>query len=373
MEQLLLEARDAVKQSRTGLRLRCHLLGMLICFGLHTITGVLRAAGRQFGDWTADYRFYSRDRVDVGALFATVRRGATALLTAQGPLVLAMDDSILRKRGKRVPNTAWQRDPTGPPFAVNWVWGQRVLQLSLAVPCGQEGAARTLPVDFIQAPAAQRPGKNATEQRKEAYKQEKKRLNINRQGLGRLEHLQQQLRREGVDRPMWVAVDGRFTNSTVLKGLGEGLVLIGRIRQDAKLHRPPGKRSRKRCYGQRLPTPQKILTDESIAFREVRAYAAGKQHTFRVKVLEAVRWRAAGGKRTLQLIVIAPLGYRLRKRGKLLYRKPAYLICTDASLPVEPVLQAFLWRWEEEVNFRDEKTVLGVGARAVWTKGTDLA
>ncbi|MDR2051685.1 MAG: hypothetical protein LBQ63_07950, partial [Deltaproteobacteria bacterium] len=38
------------------------------------------------------------------------------------------------------------------------------------------------------------------------------------------------------------------------------------------------------------------------------------------------------------------------------YRNPAYLLCTDPDLPVERLLQAYLWRWEIELNFRDEKT-----------------
>ena len=72
-----------------------------------------------------------------------------------------------------------------------------------------------------------------------------------------------------------------------------------------------------------------------------------------------------GGTRNLRLIVIAPLGYRLTRAGKLLYRRPAYLICTDATLPLNQVLQAYLWRWDIEVNLRDEKTVLGVGQAQV--------
>lgn len=67
----------------------------------------------------------------------------------------------------------------------------------------------------------------------------------------------------------------------------------------------------------------------------------------------------------LRLIVIAPLGYRLRKGGKLLYRKPVHLICTDPNIPIEKVLQAYIWRWDVEVNFRDEKTLLGVGQAQV--------
>ena len=63
--------------------------------------------------------------------------------------------------------------------------------------------------------------------------------------------------------------------------------------------------------------------------------------------------------------MIAPLGYRLRKGSKLLYRQPAFLICTDPTLSIQSVLQNYLWRWDIEVNFRDQKTLLGVGEAQV--------
>jgi hypothetical protein len=49
----------------------------------------------------------------------------------------------------------------------------------------------------------------------------------------------------------------------------------------------------------------------------------------------------------------------------VLYRKPTYLICTDPNASIEEVLQAYIWRWDIEVNFRDEKTLLGVGQAQV--------
>jgi hypothetical protein len=36
------------------------------------------------------------------------------------------------------------------------------------------------------------------------------------------------------------------------------------------------------------------------------------------------------------------------------------LICTDPDLPLEDLLQEYVWRWDIEVNHRDEKTILGV-------------
>ena len=85
----------------------------------------------------------------------------------------------------------------------------------------------------------------------------------------------------------------------------------------------------------------------------------------RVKCLDPILWRTAGLKHTLQLVVIAPLSYRLRKNSKLLYHQPAFLICTDPKLDRRSVVQSFVQRWGIEVNFREEKTLLGVGQAQV--------
>jgi len=40
---------------------------------------------------------------------------------------------------------------------------------------------------------------------------------------------------------------------------------------------------------------------------------------------------------------------------------PAYLIVSDPHLSLQSIVQHYVRRWEIEVNFRDEKTLLGVG------------
>lgn len=42
-------------------------------------------------------------------------------------------------------------------------------------------------------------------------------------------------------------------------------------------------------------------------------------------------------------------------------------LCTDPNLPLDQLMQAYLWRWEIELNFRDEKTLLGTGEAQVRT------
>jgi len=166
-----------------------------------------------------------------------------------------------------------------------------------------------------------------------------------------------------------VSLDGGFANITVVRDVPPNTTLIERIGKDAKLYAPPDpaqacRRGRRRIYGAPLPTPEAIRKDETIPWMTVTAWAAGKQHRFRIKTLSPVRWRGAG-EQNLRLVIIAPLPYRLSKQSHVLYREPPYLICTDPDLPLEKLLQAYLWRWGIEVDFRDEQTILGMGEAQV--------
>jgi len=104
-----------------------------------------------------------------------------------------------------------------------------------------------------------------------------------------------------------------------------------------------------------------VLGDQSIPTQEISCFAAGKLQTVNVKVFPtSLYWKKAGHDKPLLLVVIKPLGYRLRKGAKLLYREPAFLICTDPKLDLETLVQAYIYRWEIEVNHRDEKSFIGV-------------
>jgi hypothetical protein len=350
------------------------LLSHLVCFGRHTITGLLRLQDRTQQDWTADYRFYAEAHFDENQVFAQVRAGAEEQLAAEAPLVVAMDDSLLRKTGRKVCGVRYLRDPMSPPFHVNFVRGLRVLQISAAVPQGAEGAARLIPVVFQQAPLPAKPRKNAAAHLHEAYQQERARKNINLVGRQRLALLRQQMDQSGsAHRQLIVSMDGRFTNGTVLKEVPERTTLIGRVRKDSVFFHPPQvqpSHGRKRKYGPRCPTPEELLKDDQRPWQRVQAYAAGKRHQFEVKTLSPVYTQMDKAQTPLRLVVIKPVGYRLSKT-QTDRREPAFLICTDPNLPLEKVLQYYLWRWDIEVNFRDEKTILGVGQAQVRSEASN--
>lgn len=363
---------DTFRQERTARRGARLALSQLVCPGRHTLTGLLYTCGRQFQDWSGDYRLFSRDQWDTRELFASLIRGLLELIPPADPLVVAMDDTLLRKTGTRIPGVGYRRDPLSPPFRVNLVRGQRFLQLSGLLPAGElPAAARAIPLRFEHAPSVPKPGKKASDEEKKAYHERLKADNLSIRGLRLLHQLREDLdRRPDTVRRLIAGVDGGYTNKIVLKGLPPRITLIGRVRKDAALFYPVTPEDQaavgaKRHYGRSAPTPEQLGQDEATAWQEVPAFAAGRVHTFRVKTLAPLLWKTAGADRPLRLLVIAPMGYRLRKNSKLLYRRPAYLICTDVNLPLALLLQYYLWRWGVEVNHRDEKQIVGVGEAQV--------
>jgi hypothetical protein len=360
---------DGFPSPESFARGRRHCLSHLVGFGRHTITGLLRNQNRTQQDWTADYRFYAQNRLDVQKIFNHLRAEVQQCGGDQSPLVVAMDDSILRKSGRRIFGCGYRRDPLSPPFQVNFVRGLRVLQISAALRQGHQGAARMIPIDFQHAALPAKPHKNAPQQEHELYKAQRAARNINLVGRERLACLRRQMDEGGsASRQLIATVDGRFTNSTVLRQIPERTVLIGRVRKDSVFFHPPQQqpeRGRKRKYGLRCPTPEALLKDTSVPWQKVQAYAAGQTYEFKIKTLGPVYSAMDKGHKALRMVVIEPVPYRPSKKSKLQRREPAFLICTDLQMPLPELLQTYLWRWDIEVNFRDEKTILGVGQAQV--------
>lgn len=373
-ERLFEQTRPGFCQERTFQRARTLAMSALVGLGRRTISGMLCASSQQFNDWSAAYRLFEQERFCVDQLFAPARRETTGRLKEGEPLVVMMDDTLIRKRGRKVHGSGWRRDPLGPPFCSNFVWGQRFLQISAALPETEvAGRARGIPIDLTHAPSAIKPKRKATDQAWTEYKNQQQLMKVSSVGISRLHALRSSMDQDNQGRPLIACVDGGFTNRTVFRKLPHNTVAIGRIRKDARLFMPPSSdrtkpsRGRHRFYGTPLPTPEQLRRDETMQWEVVSAFAAGKIHSFEVKTIAPVRWIGTGAQ-DVRLVVIRPLAYRPRKGSPLLYRDPVYLICTDPDLPLDRLLQAYLWRWEIELNFRDEKTVLGLGEAQVRTK-----
>lgn len=335
------------------------------------MTGLLTTTGSQFHDWSATYRLFSENRLPVPEILSVVRRTVAAELPAGAPYRVVLDDTLLRRGGSKTPGVSWRRDPLGPRFQTNFVRAQRFLQFSAAVPC-QEGSYRMIPIAFHHAPTPQKPSRKASS---EDLAQHRKAARDSRMSLRASQQITQ-LRKDldadegGRERSLILAFDGGYTNSTVLKNIPPHTTFIGRIRKDARLCFTPDPtlrkaRGRRLCYGAPAPTPEQFRIDASEPWQTISFPHSGKTHQLRFKRRQNIMWRTAGAAQTLQLLIIAPLAYSLRKGSKVLYRDPAHLICTDPAMDPLQIIEAYFQRWDIEVNFRDEKTLLGVGQAQV--------
>jgi len=370
LEQLWSQCAPNFHQRRLAAHAQTLALSTLLCLGRHTVTGLLTTCGAQFHDWTSSYRLFSHPRLPLETLFAVARRAVVSQLAAGAPVCAVLDDTLLRRSGRRTPGVAWRRDPLGPRFQTNFVRAQRFLQVSLALPL-REGGCRLIPIAFRHAPTPPKPSRKATPSEQKHYRAQARATRLSQRACEQIRDLRADLDADpaSATRRLLTAFDGGYTNQTVLKHLPPHTTAIGRLRKDAHLlFRPdPARqkaRGRRLGYGAPAPTPEQVRTDDSpwdtLTFVHHRT-----THQLRFKRRTSMMWRAAGAHQVLQLIVIAPLAYRLRKGSKLLYRDPAFLICTDENLDPRIIIQTYFQRWGIEVNFREEKTLLGVGQAQV--------
>lgn len=265
MDSILEQARPAFRQRRTFERARSLALSSLLGLGRRTVTGMLSTSGQQFRDWSANYRLFEHERIDTGKVFDAVIADTLQRLAPGAPIVSAIDDTLVRKKGRRIAGTSWRRDPLGPPFANNFIWASRFLQLSLALPerGPGPGPARMIPVDLSHCPSPRKPSRRAQAARWEEWKQASHRARISAAGARRSAALRHGLERQGIaHRPLLMTADATFTCRAIFKQLAPRTHLIGYIRKDARLYR--------------LPTAEQLRQDPAIPWQQVRAEVWGE-------------------------------------------------------------------------------------------------
>ena len=245
-----------------------------------------------------------------------LRHWKEALTFCPGRLVgVAVDDTRLRKTGRKIPQAAWHRDPMSPPFHTNLMLGLRFLQASVLLPLHRSGSfsARAIPVRFEEASTVKKPGKRADETVWQQYKEDRKLHNLSQRFVQSMAELRTALDEAGGERKILViAGDGSFCNRTVLGTLPERTHLIVRTRKDAKLcfRAPLGGR---RVYAEQKFTPEEARQDEKIAWKTTKLFYGGKRRKIRYKEVPRLLWQTGARTRPLRLFVVAPTAYRKRK------------------------------------------------------------
>lgn len=367
-DSLFAHLRPCFRQQRTFERARAMAFGQLTAYGQRTISRIICSKNEQYKDWSADYKLFSRSEWSEPSMFFQVlKEGATHSHWDNNAIVVAMDDTAIKKTGKKITPVRTLRDPMSPAYHVNLMRAIRFIQASMIIaPGGDLELARAVPVLFNEAAPAQKPRKNAADDVKEQYKKDKKATNLSTMGHEAILTIRDQVDQlpDGEHRLLFNAIDGSYCNRNYLRDLPDNIISIARTRKNIKLFRPEDKRNptgRRKIYGDRLPTPEQIRQDDTYPWQTAQIFGAGKYHTLRYKTVAPVLWQKGTGQIPKRLIIIAPLRYRKNKRSRLLYREPAYLLVPYIDIPVERLIQIYFFRWDIEVNHRDEKSLLGIG------------
>lgn len=350
-------------QTRSGERALQQALGMLLALGRRTLSRGLCALGRQDQDWSSDYKLHSRTEWDAQDLFQPLLEQAAALCD-RSRLVIALDDTRLRKTGRKILSAFYQRDPQSPKFRFNLMWGLRFLHCSLLVPLYRlhpDTPPRSLPIRFCEVPALKKPGAKATPEQWQAYRQATQQHNLSQSSLTLLTQLRQSADAAGLyARTLLVVGDGSFCNRTLLRPALDRVELLVRARRDCRLCVAAASGGR-RFYAADTFTPEQLRQDESQLWQQARIFHGGQWRQVRYKERAQVYWRTGAARRPLRLLVVAPIPYSSGKGKRKYYGEPAFLLSSDLQASAEDLLQAYFDRWQIEVNHREMKDTLGVG------------
>ena len=117
----------AFPRQRSYRRAVVQALGSMVSLGRRTLSRAIWAQGREQQDWSADYKLHARAQWQTVDLFQPILQ--RALPWCKGRYVnVAIDDTRLRKTGRRIQTAFYQYDPLSPKFRYNLMFGLRFLQ-----------------------------------------------------------------------------------------------------------------------------------------------------------------------------------------------------------------------------------------------------
>ncbi|AWV20616.1 Transposase (plasmid) [Roseomonas mucosa] len=332
------------------------LIGAILAPGKRTVTSLLRISGL-----AQERRFVNYHRVLNRAVWSP--RAASRLLLAHlitafapdGPVILGIDDTIERRRGKRIAAMGIYRDPVRSSHG-HFVKasGLRWISLMLLAPVPWAGRVWALP--FLSALA---PSERFC---REQGQRHKKLTDWACQ-------LILQARRWLPERDIVLVGDSGFAALELLAALTRHRITgVTRLRLDAALYDPapprlPGTNGRPRTKGARRPTLAEVLVSTDTRWQRVVVpgwYGEGARH---VEICSATAvWRHGG-------MPIVPIRWVLVRDPHRRF-EPQALLCTEPDRTPEQILCWFIHRWQLEVTFQETRVHLGVETQRQWS---DLA
>jgi hypothetical protein len=312
-----------------------------------TVTGMIQAAaavGRKHH--SAFHRVFAAAHWSLDELGLAVFELIRPWVSVQGTIMLALDDTLARKRGLKVFGVGMHHDPllsTRRTAIVNWGHNWVVLGVMVRFPFDRNKCF-CLPILF------------------RLYISRKTNERRNRRHHTRPELAVEMLhilcQRYSESRFHAVA-DSAYGGQSVLKHIPTNCDLTSRLDMDARLYeapplRKPGANGRPRKRGKRLPSPRRMLRQRATRLT-LNIY--GRRD--RSRIIDRVAYSYYAPDRPLRIVAVEPLSSG---------RKPQAFYSTCHQASARQVLTWYADRWSEEETFQATKTYLGFEEPQGWTR-----
>lgn len=326
-------------------------VGALLAPGRRMVSSALRAIGLA---QTPSYQTYHRvlNRAVWSSLEASrvLLRLLVTTFVPTGPLVVGIDETIERRRGRKIAAAGIYRDPVRSSRShFVKVRGLRWMCAMLLVPIPWAGRVWALPFLSVLAPS---------ERSARGKRQYKPLTTWARQMI-------RQIHRWEPERRLVVVGDRTYAALELLDAVRPVATVIARLRLDARLFAPPpvrrpGQTGRPRLVGERVPNLAVRANDEEAAWIPL---TIGRWYGERDRSIEALSqtavWYSTGFPPVpIRWVVIRdPLG-----------KFPTQaLLCTDVDAEPQQIIAWFILRWQLEVTFHEARTHLGVETQRQWS------
>jgi hypothetical protein len=328
-------------------------VGALLATGDRTVCAILRIMGKsRERHFTNYHRVLNRDAWSCLAAGQVLLGLIVAVIPRDWPIVLAADDTIERRGGRRIKARGCYRDPVRSSrkhvvkcFGLKWV--------SLAVLMPVPWSDRPWALPFLTTLS---------------WPEGTGRRSAHKTSIDLARQMVLQVRRWLPERELILVTDGGFAAVELARACQRHRVtMICRLRLDAAVYHPPGPRP----PGRRGPTPKKGPRQ-----RRLTEWARRSDTPWQEVVVD---WYG-GRRKPVQVFSRAGLWHR---RGcdpvairYVLARDPegvqsdAAYFCTDERYGPEEVLKYVVQRWSLEVTFEEARAHLGLETQRQWS---DLA
>jgi len=320
------------------------LKAILVPITVSRTSNLLRAIETLFGVSIAQWRYYTfmaSVKLPWDAVWEALWRAIPSPLVA-GRLLLALDDSINPKTGKKI--FACQRtfDHAAKSNQTRWPWAQTIVTVGLLKPI--HGRWSCIPLAFAFYLRRQTLSAGRIRLRRKAL--------VFSDKFAQAVELIARLGAFFRAAPVLVVTDSWFGNNGLFKPLRARLDtrvhLLSRLRVNAALYAlpepAPGKAGRPRKYGQRLGSAA-----------ELAAAMRNKAQTYTLHIYGAVREVVAAER----VVILKTL--RCPVRVVWVYRRTQWvaLMSTDLDLSIEQIIEYYSARWKIEAGFREIKQEIG--------------